>query len=150
MCLVYNRTGIVLVHRYYVTCLNLLFSNSRVQIYIWKERLLDMRTDVRTVPPAKDVEHVGDVPVRRRWVQPARRPVSMIWSIQIPPAMRSRTIARRHVATVETGRRKKSVLVGPLHEADVFVSASDNNVKSLVEHNWMSSIEACKREWTYL
>ena len=43
-----------------------------------------MCTDVRTVPPAEDVEHVGDVPVRRRWVQYARRPVSMIWSIQMP------------------------------------------------------------------
>ena len=100
-----------------------------------------MRTDVRTVPPAEDVEHVGDVPVRRRWVQPAHRPVSMIWSIQMPPAMRPRTIARRHVATVKTGRRTRSVLAGPLNEADVFVSASDNNVKSLVEHNWMLSIQ---------
>ena len=42
-----------------------------------------MRTDVRTVPPAEDVEHAGDVLVRRRWVQFARRPVSMIWSIQL-------------------------------------------------------------------
>ena len=111
-----------------------------------------MRIDVRTVPPAKDVEHVGAVPVRRRWVQPARRPVSMIWSIQIPPAMKPRTIAHRHVATVKTGRRKRSVLAGPLNEADVFVSASDNNVKSAVEHNWMFSIEArtCKWKWTYL
>ena len=47
---------------------------------------------------------------------------------------------------------KRSVLAGPLNEADVFVSASDNNVKSLVEHNWMFRIEArtCKCEWTYL
>ena len=61
MYLVCNPDGIVLVSRYYVTCLNLLFSNSRVQIY--KGRLLDMHTDVRTVPPAEDVGHVGDVPV---------------------------------------------------------------------------------------
>ena len=40
-----------------------------------------MRTDVRTVPPAEDVEHAGDVLVRRRWVQFVRRPVSMIWRI---------------------------------------------------------------------
>ena len=40
-----------------------------------------MRTDVRTDPPAEDVEHAGDVLVRRRWVQFARRPESMIWSI---------------------------------------------------------------------
>ena len=47
---------------------------------------------------------------------------------------------------------KKSVIAGPLNEADVFVSASDNNVKSLVEHNWMFRIEArtCKCEWTYI
>ena len=40
-----------------------------------------MHTDVRTDPPAADVEHAGDVLVRRRWVQFVRRPVSMIWSI---------------------------------------------------------------------
>ena len=34
MYLVYNPYGIVLVRRYYVTCLNLLFSNRRMQIYI--------------------------------------------------------------------------------------------------------------------
>ena len=34
MYLVYNPDWIVLVRRYYVTCLNLLFSNRRVQIYI--------------------------------------------------------------------------------------------------------------------
>ena len=28
-----------------------------------------MRTDVRTDPAAEDVEHAGDVLVRRRWVQ---------------------------------------------------------------------------------
>ena len=50
MCLVYNPDWSVLVRIYYVTCLNLLFSNRRVQIYIYK------RTDVRT-----DVEHAGDV-----------------------------------------------------------------------------------------
>ena len=81
MYLVYTPDGIVLVRGDYVTCLNLLFSNRRVQIYIQKRRLLDMRTDVRTDPPAEDVEHVGDVLVRRRWVQFARRPESMIWSI---------------------------------------------------------------------
>ena len=49
--LVYNPDGIVLVRRYYVTCLNLY-------------------TDVRTDTPAEDVEHAGDVLVRRRWVCP--------------------------------------------------------------------------------
>ena len=78
MYLVYNPDGIVLVRRYYVTCLNLLLSNRRVQIYIHKRRSLDMRTDVRTDPPAGDVEHAGDVIVRRRWVQFVSRPVSMI------------------------------------------------------------------------
>ena len=34
MYLVYTADGIVLVSRYYITCLNLLFSNRRVQIYI--------------------------------------------------------------------------------------------------------------------
>ena len=34
MYLVYTPDGIVLVSRYYITCLNLLFSNRRVQIYI--------------------------------------------------------------------------------------------------------------------
>ena len=48
--------------------------------------------------------------------------------------------------------KEKSVLAGPLNEADVFVPVSDNNVKSLVEHNWMLRIKArtCKCEWTYL
>ena len=32
-----------------------------------------MRTDVRTVPPTEDVEHAGDVLVRRRWVQFVRQ-----------------------------------------------------------------------------
>ena len=36
----------------------------------------------------------------------------------------------------------RSVLAGPLDEADVFVSMSDNNVKSLVERTWMLRIEA--------
>ena len=45
MYLVYTPDGIVLVRRYYVTCLNLLFSKRRVQIFIEKRRLLDMRTD---------------------------------------------------------------------------------------------------------
>ena len=34
MCLVYTPDGVILVSRYCVTCLNLLFSNRRVQIYI--------------------------------------------------------------------------------------------------------------------
>ena len=34
MYLVYTPDGIVLVCGYYITCLNLLFSNRRVQIYI--------------------------------------------------------------------------------------------------------------------
>ena len=33
MCLVYTPDGIVLASRYYITCLNLLFSNRQVQIY---------------------------------------------------------------------------------------------------------------------
>ena len=45
MYLVYTPDEIVLVSRYYITCLNFLFSNRRVQIYIYKRRLLDMRTD---------------------------------------------------------------------------------------------------------
>ena len=34
MYLVYTPDGIVLVRRYYITCLNLLFSNRRGQTYI--------------------------------------------------------------------------------------------------------------------
>ena len=63
---------------YYMTCLNLLFSNRQGRIYIYKRRLLDMRTDARTVPPAKDVGHIGNVPDQGRSVQFARRPESMI------------------------------------------------------------------------
>ena len=74
----FNPDGIVLVRKCYITCVNLLFSNSRVQSYIKRGRLLDLRTEVQTVPPDEDVGHVGDVPVRRRWVQLARRPVIMI------------------------------------------------------------------------
>ena len=73
-----TRTGLYLSVEYYVTCVNLFFSNSRVQSYIKRGRLLDLRTEVQTVPPDEDVGHVGNVLVRRRWVQPARRPVSMI------------------------------------------------------------------------
>ena len=61
-----TRTGLYLSVEYYVTCVNLL------------TRLLDLRTEIRTVPPDEDVGHVGNVPVRRCWVQPARRPVLMI------------------------------------------------------------------------
>ena len=72
-------TGLYLSVDYYVTCVNLLlFSNSRVQSYIKNRRLLDLRTEVQTVPPDEDVGHVGNVLVRRRWVQLARRPVIMI------------------------------------------------------------------------
>ena len=37
-----------------------------------------MRTDARTVPPAKDVEPAGDILDRGRSVQFVRRPESMI------------------------------------------------------------------------
>ena len=69
-----NRTGLYLTVEYYVTGVNLLtlFSNSRVQSYIKRGRLLDLHTEVQTVP------HIGNVPVRKRWVQHARRPVIMI------------------------------------------------------------------------
>ena len=69
MYLVYTPDGIRLVSGYYITCLNLLFSNRQGRIYISKRRLLGMRTDARTVPPAKDVEHVGNVLDRGRSVQ---------------------------------------------------------------------------------
>ena len=89
-----------------------------------------MRTDARTVPPAKD--HVGN------------NPRSKTLSAVCRPAINE--------ATVKNAGGKKSVLAGSLNEADVFVSASDDNVKSLVEHNWIFRIEArtCKCEWTYL
>ena len=73
----FNPDGIVLICKCYITCVNLLFSNSRVQSYIKKEMLLDLRTEVQTVPPDEDVGHVGNASVRRRWVQLARRPVSI-------------------------------------------------------------------------
>ena len=73
-----TRTGLYLSVEYCVTCVNLLFSNSRMQSNIKRGRLLDLRTEVQTVPPDEDVGHVGNVPVRRRWVQLARRPVIMI------------------------------------------------------------------------
>ena len=114
--------------------------------------LLDMRTDVRTVPPAEDEEHFGDVPVRRRWVQSARRPASMIWSIQMPAGNKA---TDKCPPACGHGKDRPAVrdhfLQDSLNEADMFVSASDNNVKLLVEHNWMFRIEArtCKCEWTY-
>ena len=64
-----NPDGIVLVRKCYITCVNLLFSNRRVQDYIKRERLLDLHTEVQTVLPDEDVGHVGNAPVRRRWVQ---------------------------------------------------------------------------------
>ena len=70
--LVFNPDGIVLVRRL------LCYSNSRVQSYIKRGRLLDLHTEVQTVPSDEDVCHVGNAPVRRRWVQLARRPVIMI------------------------------------------------------------------------
>ena len=73
-----SRTGLYLSVEYCVTCMNLLFSNSRVQSYIKRGRLLDLRTDVQTVLPDEDVGHVGNAPVRSSWVQLARRPVIMI------------------------------------------------------------------------
>ena len=72
-----TRTGLYLSVECCITFVNL-FSNSRVQSYIKRGRLLDLRTEVQTVPPDEDVGHVGNVPVRRRWVQLARRPVIMI------------------------------------------------------------------------
>ena len=48
MYLVYTPDGIVLVSRYYITCLNLselvVLEPSRTDLYL-KRRLLDMRTD---------------------------------------------------------------------------------------------------------
>ena len=40
-----------------------------MQSYIKKGMLLDLCTEVQTVPPDEDVGHVGNAPVRRRWVQ---------------------------------------------------------------------------------
>ena len=37
MYLVYTPEGIILANEYCITCLGLLFSNRRVQIYIWNE-----------------------------------------------------------------------------------------------------------------
>ena len=67
-----TRTGLYLSVESYVTCVNLLFSNSRVQSYIGRGRLLDLRTEVQTVPPDEDVGHVG---IRRssEWDFPRRR-----------------------------------------------------------------------------
>ena len=50
-----TRTGLYLSVECYITCVNLLFSNSRVQSYINRGRLLDLRTGVQTVPPDEDV-----------------------------------------------------------------------------------------------
>ena len=47
-----------------------------------------MRTDVRTDPPAEDVEHAGDVLVRRRWVQFASRAESMMEHRESPAESR--------------------------------------------------------------
>ena len=53
MCLWYTPDGIVLVSRYYVTCLDLLFSKrSRTDLYL-DARLLIMRTDVQDCPLTK-------------------------------------------------------------------------------------------------
>ena len=52
MYLVYTPDGIVLVSKYYITCLNL--------------------------TAGEDVEHAGDILDRGRWVQFVRRPESMI------------------------------------------------------------------------
>ena len=60
-----TQMGLYLSVECYVTCVNL-FSNSRLQSYIKRGRLLDLRTEVQTVPPDEDVGHVGNVPVRRR------------------------------------------------------------------------------------
>ena len=73
-----TRTGLNLSVECCITCVDLLFSNSRVQSYNKRGSLLDLRTEVQTVPPDEHVGHVGNVPVRRRWVQLARRPVIMI------------------------------------------------------------------------
>ena len=49
-----------------------------MQSYIKRGRLLDLQTEVQSVPPDEDVGHVGNVPVRRPWVQLARRPVNTV------------------------------------------------------------------------
>ena len=58
-----TQTGLYLSVEYYVTCVNLLFSNSQVQSYIKRGRLLYLCTEVQTVPPDEDVGHVFNVPV---------------------------------------------------------------------------------------
>ena len=72
-----TRKGLYLSVECCITCVNLLFSNNRVQSYNKRGRSLELSTEVQTVPPDEDVGHVGNVPVRRRWVQLARRPVIM-------------------------------------------------------------------------
>ena len=53
MCLGYTPDGIVLVRRYYDTCLDLLFSKrSRTDLYL-DARLLIMRTDAQDCPRTK-------------------------------------------------------------------------------------------------
>ena len=71
-------------------------------------------------PEAEDVEHVGDVQVRRRWVQFARRPVSMIWSIQMPAGNEPRYTVK-NVIDIERVRREESVGARLLNGADVYL-----------------------------
>ena len=68
------RTGLYLPVGYCMTCLNLLFSIRHGSIF--RSKGVDLRTEARTVPPAKDVGHLGDVPDQRRSVQFDRRQLS--------------------------------------------------------------------------
>ena len=64
----FNLDGIVFIFECYITCVNLLFPNRGADLYL-DVRLLDLRTEVQTCPPDKDVGHVGHAPVRRHGVQ---------------------------------------------------------------------------------
>ena len=65
MYLGYTLDGIVLVSRYCVTCLNLLFLNHRGQIYIYRSEGCWTCVLMSGLTAGKDVGHAGGYPRSR-------------------------------------------------------------------------------------
>ena len=63
----------------------------------FKLRLLDLRTEVQTVPPDKDVGHVGNAPVRRYGVQLRTSPVLYKERVRREPSVSAELSNTAHV-----------------------------------------------------
>ena len=77
-----TRTGLYLSVEYCITCLDLLFSNHREQVYIWMAKMLDLRIGIELWSTLDQ----WDAPLwraQRREVCSASWPDSLPWTVNM-------------------------------------------------------------------